>query len=106
MGPPRRHQYALSISPHPQTTTSRRVHLLPPTITPPSHPLQRRELLQRANSKWTPARSIEDMDNAGAAAAVVSVTNRGLWFGDKETARRIAREGANCLEHIATCPIA
>src|SRR5262245_48914514 len=27
-----------------------------------------RELLQRANSEWTPARSIEDMDNAGVAA--------------------------------------
>jgi 6-methylsalicylate decarboxylase len=51
-----------------------------------------RELLQRANAEWTPARSIEDMDNAGVAAAVVSVTNPGLWFGDKETTRRIARE--------------
>jgi predicted TIM-barrel fold metal-dependent hydrolase len=57
-----------------------------------------RELLQRANSEWTPARSIEDMDNAGVAAAVVSVTNPGLWFGDQEATRRIARE---CNEYGA-----
>jgi 6-methylsalicylate decarboxylase len=51
-----------------------------------------RELLQRANTEWTPARSIEDMDRAGVAAAIVSVTNPGLWFGDKDATRRIARE--------------
>ena len=56
------------------------------------------ELLQRANIEWTPARSIEDMDNAGVAAAVVSVTNPGLWFGDMEATRRIARE---CNEYGA-----
>ena len=57
-----------------------------------------RELLQRANTEWTPARSIEDMDNAGVAAAVVSITNPGLWFGDMEATRRIARE---CNEYGA-----
>ena len=29
-----------------------------------------RQLLQRATAAWTPARSLEDMDNAGVAAAV------------------------------------
>ena len=57
-----------------------------------------RELLQRANTEWTPTRSIEDMDNAGVAAAIVSVTNPGLWLGDKEATRRIARE---CNEYGA-----
>jgi len=50
-----------------------------------------RELLQKANTEWTPARSIEDMDEAGVAAAVVSVTNPGLWFGDAEKTRDVAR---------------
>ena len=50
-----------------------------------------RELLQRANSDWTPARSLEDMDQAGVAAAVVSITNPGLWFGDKAATQRVAR---------------
>jgi 6-methylsalicylate decarboxylase len=51
-----------------------------------------REMLQRANTEWTPARSIEDMDQAGVAAAVVSVTNPGLWFGDRQVTQRISRE--------------
>jgi hypothetical protein len=43
-----------------------------------------RPLLQTANTTWTPAKSIEDMDRGGVAAAVVSITNPGLWFGDAE----------------------
>jgi 6-methylsalicylate decarboxylase len=50
-----------------------------------------REMLQRANTDWTPARSIEDMDKAGVAVAIVSVTNPGLWFGDAEATRGLAR---------------
>jgi 6-methylsalicylate decarboxylase len=57
-----------------------------------------REMLQRANTEWTPARSIEDMDQAGVAAAIVSVTNPGLWFGDSEVTQRISRE---CNEYGA-----
>jgi predicted TIM-barrel fold metal-dependent hydrolase len=50
-----------------------------------------RPLLQTANTTWTPSRSIEDMDRGGVAAAVVSITNPGLWFGDKAVTRRLAR---------------
>jgi predicted TIM-barrel fold metal-dependent hydrolase len=50
-----------------------------------------RPLLQPANTRWTPAQSIEDMDRGGVAAAVVSITNPGLWFGDTAQARRLAR---------------
>lgn len=50
-----------------------------------------RPLLQVANTRWTPAQSIEDMDRGGVAAAVVSVTNPGLWFGDVAVTRRVAR---------------
>lgn len=49
------------------------------------------ELLQRANADWTPARSIEDMDQAGVASAIVSVTNPGLWFGDRAATTGLAR---------------
>jgi predicted TIM-barrel fold metal-dependent hydrolase len=48
-------------------------------------------LLQPANTRWTPEQSIEDMDKGGVAAAVVSITNPGLWFGDPAQARRLAR---------------
>lgn len=50
-----------------------------------------RPLLQPANTKWTPASSIEDMDKGGVAAAVISITNPGLWFGDPAQSRRLAR---------------
>jgi predicted TIM-barrel fold metal-dependent hydrolase len=50
-----------------------------------------RPLLQPANTKWTPDQSIEDMDKGSVAAAVVSITNPGLWFGDSAQSRRLAR---------------
>src|SRR5215470_13756803 len=34
-----------------------------------------RPLLQPANTRWTPAQSLEDMDRGGVAEAVVSITN-------------------------------
>ncbi len=50
-----------------------------------------RPLLQPANTRWTPAESIDDMDRGGVAAAVISITNPGLWFGDAAATRRVAR---------------
>lgn len=58
-----------------------------------------RPLLQPANTRWTPEQSIEDMDRGGVAAAVVSITNPGLWFGDPAQARRLARA---CNDYGAT----
>ena len=49
-------------------------------------------LLQRANADWTPARSIEDMDQAGVAASIVSITNPGLPFADRAQLATVARE--------------
>src|SRR5262245_19604286 len=51
-----------------------------------------RPLLLAPNTTWTPAKSIEDMDKGGVATAVVSVTNPGLWFGDKTITNRLARQ--------------
>lgn len=50
-----------------------------------------RPLLNVANTRWSPAQSIEDMDRGGVAAAVVSITNPGLWFGDRAATSRLAR---------------
>lgn len=50
-----------------------------------------RPLLQPANTAWTPEKSIDDMDRAGVAGAIVSITNPGLWFGDAAVTRRLAR---------------
>ena len=50
-----------------------------------------RPLLQAANTTWTPEKSIDDMDRGDVAAAMVSITNPGLWFGDAAVTRRLAR---------------
>src|SRR5436309_3168181 len=57
-----------------------------------------RPLLQPANTTWTPAKSIEDMDRGSVAASVISITNPGLWFGDKAVTSRLARA---CNEYAA-----
>src|SRR5439155_19666344 len=57
-----------------------------------------RPLLQPANTTWTPAKSIEDMDRGSVAASVISITNPGLWFGDKAVTTRLAR---GCNEYAA-----
>ena len=50
-----------------------------------------RPLLQPANTTWTPAKSVEDMDRGGVTASIVSITNPGLWFGDAPMTRQLAR---------------
>ena len=41
---------------------------------------------------YTPAKAIEDMDRGGVATSLLSVTTPGIWFGDKQETRRLARE--------------
>jgi len=40
---------------------------------------------------WTPAKHIEEMDRAGVATALTSISPPGVWFVDNPTARRISR---------------
>lgn len=47
---------------------------------------------------WTPEKSIEEMDRNGVATSVTSVSAPGVWFGDVEQSRRIARD---CNEYSA-----
>jgi predicted TIM-barrel fold metal-dependent hydrolase len=47
---------------------------------------------------WTPERSIDDMNRAGVAQALLSITAPGIWFGDADAARRTAR---TCNEYAA-----
>ena len=65
-----------------------------------------RPLLQPANTMWTPEKSIEDLDRAGSAAAVISITNPGLWFGDNQATNRLARAcneyGAKLVQQYPT----
>lgn len=65
-----------------------------------------RPMLQPANTRWTPEQSIDDMDKGNTAAALVSITNPGLWFGDAAVTRRLARAcndyGASLVQRFPT----
>jgi predicted TIM-barrel fold metal-dependent hydrolase len=41
---------------------------------------------------YTPTRNLDEMEKAGIATAMLSVTAPGAWFGDVQEARRVARE--------------
>ena len=57
-----------------------------------------RERLNPRARDWTPAQSIDEMDRNGVATSMLSITNPGLWFGDNEATRALARD---CNEHLA-----
>ena len=50
-----------------------------------------RPLLNAANLRWTAELSLADMDTGGVAASILSITNPGIWFGDKDKTRVLAR---------------
>ena len=60
--------------------------------------LVKHKLGERPMLDWTPSRSIENMDRAGVALSVTSITTPGVWFGDRDEAKRLARE---CNEYGA-----
>jgi len=64
-------------------------HISPPTYVTE---IAGRNLIQAPTRDWTPARSVEDMDKAGVAIAITSVTTPGLSFAEQGLARRLARE--------------
>jgi predicted TIM-barrel fold metal-dependent hydrolase len=41
---------------------------------------------------FTPARAVESLDRVGIATAMISVTAPGVWFGNVDEARKLARE--------------
>jgi predicted TIM-barrel fold metal-dependent hydrolase len=49
-------------------------------------------------SDWTPKKALEEMDRRGVATAVLSITTPGIWFGDAQAARTLARK---CNEYAA-----
>ncbi|MGP8121048.1 MAG: amidohydrolase family protein [Xanthobacteraceae bacterium] len=70
-------------------------HLTPPdylaaarghfTVAPPS-------------ASWSVAKSLDDMDAAGVATAILSITTPGLWLGDAASSAKLAR---SCNDYAA-----
>jgi predicted TIM-barrel fold metal-dependent hydrolase len=64
-------------------------HLSPPAWI---QELEPKKLISPLSVQWSVAKHLEDMDQAGVATAILSVTTPGLWFGDNAAGRRLARE--------------
>ena len=62
-------------------------------LTPPQYiqDLAGTNLLQPPTLAWSIGKHLEDMDAAGVDVTILSVTTPGIWFGDKDKARRMSR---------------
>lgn len=50
---------------------------------------------------WTAERALEDMDRSGVSTAVVSISEPGVVFGDRDAARALAREANEYAARLA-----
>ncbi len=57
-------------------------HLAPPAYI---SDLAQRKLGERPTLDWMPEKSLADMDTAGVATAILSITTPGVWFGNDDT---------------------
>jgi predicted TIM-barrel fold metal-dependent hydrolase len=60
--------------------------------------LRTRKLANAFVSNWSVAKTLDDMDRAGVATSILSVSNPGVAFADAPAARRLARD---CNEYVA-----
>jgi predicted TIM-barrel fold metal-dependent hydrolase len=70
-------------------------------IVSPGFVAELKSMLQPPTLNWTPERSIEDMDKAGVATAITSVTTPGVWIGDHAQGRRLARDSNDYAARLA-----
>jgi 6-methylsalicylate decarboxylase len=77
---------------------SRRIIDVHHHITPPSYLAETQARQNPPTIGWSVAKSIEDMDKAGVATSITSITTPGVWFGDAAQARKLARE---CNDYAA-----
>jgi predicted TIM-barrel fold metal-dependent hydrolase len=67
-------------------------------ILPPAYVAEERERILASAGMvgpsfldWSPQRALEEMDKNDVATAIVSISTPGVWFGDREQGRRLAR---------------
>ena len=61
-------------------------------IFPPAFLAATQDALPKWNSEWSPQKMLTEMDTNGVATAIVSITSPGVWFGDVQAARTLARK--------------
>ena len=64
-------------------------HIAPPAW---SDLLTQRHIMQPAWIGWSPQKAVEDMDRDGVKLSIVSITTPGVWYGNAEQARKLARQ--------------
>src|SRR5262245_912279 len=88
-GPAASPTVAPAVAPPPKTVIDVHHHVAPPAYV--------QELIARGQNepplfRWSVQKSLDDMDKAGVATAITSITTPGVWFGDDGAARRLARK--------------
>ena len=63
-------------------------HFSPPVYAEVS---AQKKVLPKPMVGWSPEKTIDDMDKAGVSTALNSIVTPGVWFGDAEQARHLAR---------------
>jgi 6-methylsalicylate decarboxylase len=84
------------VAPPPKTVIDVHHHITPPAY---AQELISRGINEPPLMRWSVQRSLDEMDKAGVATAITSITTPGVWFGDDGAARRLARK---CNEYAAT----
>jgi 6-methylsalicylate decarboxylase len=79
-------------------SASRRIIDVHHHIAPPAYLAETRQRQNPPVINWSVQKSIEDMDKAGVATSITSITTPGVWFGDDAQAQRLARA---CNEYAA-----
>jgi predicted TIM-barrel fold metal-dependent hydrolase len=76
-------------------------HILPPVYLAEARDrliAQQQGYLPARILQWSPQNALAEMDQNGAATSIVSISTPGIWFGDAQSARTLARK---CNEYAA-----
>src|SRR5579864_5880947 len=76
-------------------------HILPPVYLAEARDrviAQQQGYLPARILQWSPQNALAEMDQNGVATSIVSISTPGIWFGDAQSARTLARK---CNEYAA-----
>jgi predicted TIM-barrel fold metal-dependent hydrolase len=89
------------------TTNSRLIdvhhHILPPVYLAEARDrliAQQGGYLPSRILQWSPQNALAEMDQNGVATSIVSISTPGIWFGDAQSARTLARKCNEYASHL------